>query len=212
MKTNMKLGLLFIIFFLLAGCIQSSAVKGLAKVDYAVDKQGIDHYNVAVQSPGQAKTPGSIEIQGHKLIVKTGVAYPAETIAVQHLPYWGVGLMIGGVIILGLRRFLFFMPGWLGGAVAGIGLLIIILPELINRYLGISYLVFGIAVTLFLVYWLYRHRMDALTKHQLIQGIQGIESQEPQLYEKIKPILSQYQDAVVKSEIAKTKANAILKM
>ncbi len=203
----MKLILILVSIALLTACVHSSeTMQGRAQVDYTLNTNGTPHYSVIVQAPTQAKKPGKIQIHGNTLSVETGIDYPAENIAFQHLPYWGVGLIVLGIIILGLRHFLFFMPSWLGAAISGIGLIVTLLPELIERYLGISYAIFSVVVILFLGFWLYRHRLDALTKNQLIQGIEGIKTQAPDVYEKIKPILSQYQDTAVKAEVAKTKA------
>ena len=133
-----------------------------------IDTQGHRHVQrYQIQTPTPIESPATMKIDSDQsVLLSTGTVYKVleSSKGLARLPYLGAGLLLIGVLLSIAKLKLPFLPLELGIGVSLVGLALIVLPSIIEQYLG--YILIGLIGTAALIF-MYRFNATQFRLKQL---------------------------------------------
>ena len=126
------------------GCSQSRGILTVERNVPTAEGRSVTE-TITVRTPDHPNAPGSLSITPDGAVIASTGSEPVETPnqrSLGRLPLYGTGLLLLGVLLIAVKLKFPLVPAELGIGVALVGLLLIVLPSIIEAYLG--YIVLGL--------------------------------------------------------------------
>ena len=140
-----------LVLLCVSGCQSSGRITYEGSVPVSIRSedgtltQALQEFRVVIQTPQHPTNPGSIQIHPDGTVSASTGSEPTVSAAsksLAKLPWLGGLLLVGGIVLVGLKAKIPLIPLELGIGVAIGGLLLMVLPSLIETYLG--YILLGL--------------------------------------------------------------------